>query len=157
MGTGEPLLNYDNVASALRVIMDPEGIGISRRRIMLSTAGVVPMISRVGTDLGINLAISLHAVTDELRDALVPLNRKYPLRELMQVCRDYPAASNARRITFEYVMLDGVNDSDAEARELVRYAEWNSCQSQFDSLESLAWHRLSGLKRRPNTGVCANR
>ena len=100
--------------------MDPEGIGISRRRIMLSTAGVVPMIDRVGRELGVNLAISLHAVRDELRDELVPLNRKYPIRELMRACRNYPAASNARRMTFEYVMLKGVNDSDADARELVR-------------------------------------
>ena len=120
MGMGEPLFNYDNVATALQVIMDGDGIGISRRRIMLSTAGVVPLIRRVGLELGVNLAISLHAVRDELRDQLVPLNKKYPIAELLQACRDYPAASNARRITFEYVMLKGVNDSDDEARELVR-------------------------------------
>ena len=120
MGMGEPLFNYDNVAKGLRIIMDGAGIAISRRRIMLSTAGVVPMIHRVGRELGVNLAISLHAVRDDLRDDLVPINRKYPLHELLQACRDYPAASNARRITFEYVMLKGVNDSDAEARELTR-------------------------------------
>jgi 23S rRNA (adenine2503-C2)-methyltransferase len=120
MGMGEPLFNYDNVAQALRIVMDGEGIAISRRRIMLSTAGVVPMIERVGRELGVNLAISLHAVHDDLRDELVPLNKRYPLDELLQACRQYPAASNARRITFEYVMLNGVNDSDAEARELVR-------------------------------------
>jgi 23S rRNA (adenine2503-C2)-methyltransferase len=120
MGMGEPLFNYDNVASALQIVMDGAGIGISRRRIMLSTAGVVPMIKRVGQELGVNLAISLHAVRDDLRDELVPLNKKYPLAELLQACREYPAASNARRITFEYVMLKGVNDSDAEARELTR-------------------------------------
>ena len=120
MGMGEPLFNYDNVARGLRIIMDGDGIGISRRRIMLSTAGVVPMIRRVGEELGVNLAISLHAVRDDLRNELVPLNRKYPLAELLQACRDYPAASNARRITFEYVMLRGINDSPAEAHELVR-------------------------------------
>lgn len=120
MGMGEPLFNYDNVARALQIIMDGEGLAISRRRIMLSTAGVVPMIDRVGRELAVNLAISLHAVRDDLRDILVPLNRKYPLHELLQACRDYPAASNARRITFEYVMLKGVNDSNADASELVR-------------------------------------
>lgn len=120
MGMGEPLMNYDNVAKALQIIMDAEGIAISRRRIMISTAGVVPMIDRVGRELKVNLAISLHAVTDELRDELVPLNRKYPIQQLMQACRNYPAASNSRRITFEYVMLNDVNDSDADARQLVR-------------------------------------
>lgn len=120
MGMGEPLFNYDNVARALRIIMDGAGIAISRRRIMLSTAGVVPMIHRVGRELGVNLAISLHAVSDDLRDELVPLNKKYPIQELLQACRDYPAASNARRITIEYVMLKGVNDSDTDAREMVR-------------------------------------
>ncbi|GAN53309.1 23S rRNA (adenine(2503)-C(2))-methyltransferase RlmN [Tanticharoenia sakaeratensis] len=120
MGMGEPLYNYDNVAKAMRIIMDGEGIGLSRRRITLSTSGVVPMMDRCGDELGINLAISLHAVTDELRDQIVPLNRKYPITELMAACRRYPAASNARRITFEYIMLRGINDSEADARELVR-------------------------------------
>src|SRR5689334_2961844 len=120
MGMGEPLYNFDNVAAALKIVMDPEGLAISRRKITLSTAGVVPMIARVGAELGVNLAVSLHAVTDELRNQLVPLNRKYPITELLQACRNYPGASNARRITFEYVMLKGVNDSPAEARELVR-------------------------------------
>jgi 23S rRNA (adenine2503-C2)-methyltransferase len=120
MGMGEPLYNYDNVKAALSTIMDPEGLSISRRKITLSTAGVVPMIRRAGEEIGVNLAISLHAVTDEIRDRLVPLNRKYPIAELMDACRTYPGASNARRITFEYVMLKGVNDSPAEARELVR-------------------------------------
>ena len=118
MGMGEPLFNYDNVAIALRIIMDGEGIALSRRRITLSTSGVVPMIRRVGAELGVNLAISLHAVTDALRDVLVPLNKKYPIAELLQACREYPAASNARRITFEYVMLKGINDSPADARAL---------------------------------------
>jgi len=120
MGMGEPLYNYDEMARALKIIMDGEGIAISKRRITLSTSGVVPMIKRCGEELGVNLAISLHAVRDELRDELVPLNKKYPLKELLQACRGYPAASNARRITFEYVMLKDVNDSDADARELCR-------------------------------------
>ena len=120
MGMGEPLYNYENVAKAMRIVMDCEGIGLSRRRITLSTSGVVPMMDRCGTELGVNLAVSLHAVTDELRDEIVPLNRKYPIAELIAACRRYPGASNARRITFEYVMLKGVNDSEAEARELVR-------------------------------------
>ncbi|MGI3778908.1 MAG: 23S rRNA (adenine(2503)-C(2))-methyltransferase RlmN [Janthinobacterium lividum] len=120
MGMGEPLYNYENVAAAMRIVMDGEGIGLSRRRITLSTSGVVPMMDRCGDELGVNLAVSLHAVTDELRDEIVPLNRKYPISELIAACRRYPAASNARRITFEYVMLKGVNDSEAEARELVR-------------------------------------
>jgi len=120
MGMGEPLFNYDNVAKALKIVMDPEGLAISRRKITLSTAGVVPMIRRCGAEIGVNLAVSLHAVRDDIRDRLVPLNRKYPIAELLDACRCYPGASNARRITFEYVMLKGVNDSPAEARELVR-------------------------------------
>lgn len=120
MGMGEPLYNYDNVAKALKIVMDHEGISISRRRITLSTAGVAPMIRRSGEELGVNLAVSLHAVTDELRDRLVPLNKKYPIAELLAALRDYPRLSNARRITFEYVMLKGVNDSPAEARALVK-------------------------------------
>jgi 23S rRNA (adenine2503-C2)-methyltransferase len=120
MGMGEPLYNYAHVARAMRIAMDGEGIGLSRRRITLSTSGVVPMMDRCGSELGVNLAVSLHAVRDELRDELVPLNRKYPIAELLAACRRYPAASNARRITFEYVMLKDVNDSLAEARALVR-------------------------------------
>jgi 23S rRNA (adenine2503-C2)-methyltransferase len=120
MGMGEPLYNFDNVASALRIVMDGEGLSLSRRRITLSTAGVVPMIRRCGEELGVNLAVSLHAVTDEIRDVIVPLNKKYPLAELLAACRDYPGVNNARRITFEYVMLKGVNDTPADARELAR-------------------------------------
>ena len=120
MGMGEPLYNFDNVAAAMKIVMDPEGLAISRRKITLSTAGVVPMIARCGAEIGVNLAISLHAVTDELRNELVPLNKKYPIAELLDACRTYPGSSNARRITFEYVMLKGINDSPAEARELVR-------------------------------------
>jgi 23S rRNA (adenine2503-C2)-methyltransferase len=120
MGMGEPLYNFDNVAKALRIIMDPEGLSVSKRRITLSTAGVVPMMARCGEELGVNLAVSLHAVTDEVRDELVPLNRRYPLKELLEACRAYPGVHNARRITFEYVMLKGINDSPADARALVR-------------------------------------
>ncbi len=120
MGMGEPLYNYDNVARALNIVMDAEGISISRRRITLSTAGVVPMMPRVGAELGVNLAVSLHAVDDAVRDVLVPLNRKYPIAELLEACRTYPGASNARRITFEYVMLKGINDSLDDAKSLVR-------------------------------------
>ncbi|HSY88636.1 MAG TPA: 23S rRNA (adenine(2503)-C(2))-methyltransferase RlmN [Verrucomicrobiae bacterium] len=123
MGMGEPLYNYDNVAKALRIVMDGEGISISKRKITLSTAGVVPMIRRAGAELGVNLAISLHAVTDELRDRIVPINKKYPIAELMDACRTYPGLSNARRITFEYVMLKGVNDSPADARALIKLIE----------------------------------
>ncbi len=120
MGMGEPLYNFDNVAAAVKIVMDPEGLSVSRRKITLSTAGVAPMIRRCGAELAVNLAISLHAVCDDVRDRLVPLNRKYPIAQLLDACRNYPGASNARRITFEYVMLKGVNDSPAEARELVR-------------------------------------
>jgi 23S rRNA (adenine2503-C2)-methyltransferase len=120
MGMGEPLYNYDNVARAVGIFMDHEGLGISRRKITLSTAGVVPVMDRCGAELGVNLAVSLHAVSDDVRDRIVPLNRKYPLAELLAACRRYPGVNNARRITFEYVMLDGVNDGAADARALVR-------------------------------------
>jgi 23S rRNA (adenine2503-C2)-methyltransferase len=120
MGMGEPLYNFDAVRDALLVVQDGDGIGISRRRITLSTSGVVPNIKRAGDEIGVMLAISLHAVRDELRDELVPLNRKYPIRELLEACRNYPGLTNARRITFEYVMLKGVNDSMADAKALVK-------------------------------------
>jgi 23S rRNA (adenine2503-C2)-methyltransferase len=120
MGMGEPLYNFDHVKSALGVVTDGSALALSKRRVTLSTAGVVPMIPRAGTEIGSGLAISLHAVRDELRDVIVPINKKYPIAELLQACRDYPGASNARRITFEYVMLKDVNDSLADARELVR-------------------------------------
>ena len=120
MGMGEPMYNFDNVAKALKIIMDGEGISISKRRITLSTAGVVPMMQRCGDELDVNLAVSLHACTDELRDRLVPINRKYPIKELLAACRAYPGARNSRRITFEYAMLKGVNDSPSDARELIR-------------------------------------
>jgi 23S rRNA (adenine2503-C2)-methyltransferase len=120
MGMGEPLYNFENVRDALQVTMDGDGLSLSRRRITLSTSGVVPNIARTGDEIGCMLAISLHAVRDDLRNELVPLNRKYPIKELLDACRNYPGVSNARRITFEYVMLKGVNDSLADAKELVR-------------------------------------
>jgi 23S rRNA (adenine2503-C2)-methyltransferase len=120
MGMGEPLYNFEAVRDGLNVIADGDGLSISKRRITLSTSGVVPNIARAGAEIGSMLAVSLHAVTDELRDQLVPLNRKYPLRELLDACRNYPGLSNARRITFEYVMLKGVNDSLIDAKALVR-------------------------------------
>jgi 23S rRNA (adenine2503-C2)-methyltransferase len=120
MGMGEPLYNFDNVKAALAIAMDGDAIALSKRRVTLSTAGVVPMIPRAGDEIGSSLAISLHAVRDEIRDVIVPINKKYPLEQLLDACRTYPGASNARRITFEYVMLKGVNDSLAEARELVQ-------------------------------------
>ena len=120
MGMGEPLYNYENIARAMKIVMDGEGIGLSRRRITLSTSGVVPMMDRCGEELAVNLAVSLHAVRNDLRDEIVPLNRKYPIEEVIAACRRYPAASNARRITFEYIMLKGINDTPADARELIR-------------------------------------
>jgi len=120
MGMGEPLYNFDNVRDAIDIMSDGDGLSVSKRRITVSTSGVVPEIPRLGEESGAMLAISLHAVRDDLRNTLVPLNKKYPLAELLEACRTYPGASNARRITFEYVMLKGVNDSPAEARELVR-------------------------------------
>ena len=120
MGMGEPLYNFENVRDALKLVMDGDGLALSKRRITLSTSGVVPMMARAGAEIGVNLAVSLHAVTKEVRDEIVPINRKYGIEELLQACADYPGANNARRITFEYVMLKDKNDSDADARELVR-------------------------------------
>ena len=120
MGMGEPLYNFDEVKGALKIVMDGDGLALSKRRITLSTSGVVPMMARAGEEIGVNLAVSLHAVNKEIRDEIVPLNRKYGIEELLQACADYPGANNARRITFEYVMLKDKNDSDEDARELVR-------------------------------------
>ncbi|MGX7925266.1 23S rRNA (adenine(2503)-C(2))-methyltransferase RlmN [Tsuneonella sp. HG094] len=120
MGMGEPLYNFDNVRDALKLVMDGDGLALSKRRITLSTSGVVPMMDRCGEEIGVNLAVSLHAVTKEVRDEIVPLNKKYGIDELLTACAAYPGASNARRITFEYVMLKDKNDSDDDARELVR-------------------------------------
>ncbi|MED5207253.1 MAG: 23S rRNA (adenine(2503)-C(2))-methyltransferase RlmN [Pseudomonadota bacterium] len=120
MGMGEPLYTFDNVKGALKLVMDGDGLALSKRRITLSTSGVVPAMARCGEEIGVNLAVSLHAVTKEIRDEIVPLNKKYGIEELLQACADYPGASNARRITFEYVMLKDKNDSDEHAHELVR-------------------------------------
>ena len=120
MGMGEPLYNYDNVKKALLLIMWGEGLGLSKRRVTLSTSGIVPEIEKTGDELGVNLAISLHAVRDDLRDVLVPINRKYNLKELVECVRNYPVLSNARRVTWEYVMIEGVNDSPQDARALVK-------------------------------------
>ncbi|MEO5337763.1 MAG: 23S rRNA (adenine(2503)-C(2))-methyltransferase RlmN [Magnetospirillum sp. WYHS-4] len=137
MGMGEPLFNYDEVAKALSILMDHEGISISKRRITLSTSGVVPMMKRLGEELGVKLAVSLHAATDEVRDRIMPINKKYPLAQLMKACREYPGATNARRITFEYIMLKGVNDSPEDARELLRLIEGIPCK--FNLIPFNAW------------------
>ena len=142
MGMGEPLYNYVNVAKAMTIVMDNEGIALSRRRITLSTSGVVPMMDRAGAELGVNLAVSLHAVRDDLRDEIVPLNRKYPIAELMAACRRYPGASNARRITFEYVMLKGINDTPADAQRTGAADRRHAGQGEPDPVQSLAGQRL---------------
>lgn len=123
MGMGEPLYNFDEVKKALLIASDGDGLSLSKRRITLSTSGVVPGIARTGDEIGCMLAISLHAVRDDLRDVLVPINKKYPLKELLDACRAYPGLSNARRITFEYVMLKDINDSMADAKKLVQLLE----------------------------------
>ncbi len=169
MGMGEPLYNYDNVAQAMKIVTDPHGIALGRRRITLSTAGVVPMMQRCGEELGVNLAVSLHATTDAVRDRIVPLNRKYPIAALLDACRAYPGIHNARRITFEYVMLAGVNDSDADAARLaelladipakvnlIPFNPWPGAEfdcSDWDRIERfsdlLAARHLSAPIRRP--------
>ncbi|HEV8035143.1 23S rRNA (adenine(2503)-C(2))-methyltransferase RlmN [Yoonia sp.] len=120
MGMGEPLYNFENVRDAMKIAMDPEGISLSRRRITLSTSGVVPEIARTAQEIGCQLAISFHATTDEVRDRLVPINKRWPIADLLDALRDYPKVSNSERITFEYVMLDGVNDSDEDAQRLIK-------------------------------------
>jgi len=143
MGMGEPLLNYDNVRAAIRIIEDPDGLTVSKRKITLSTAGIAPMIKKCGEDLGVNLALSLHAVTNEKRSQIMPINLKYPLEEVLQACRDYPVSKNSRRITFEYIMLKDFNDTCEDARTLVRllkgipakinlipFNAWPSCKYQ---------------------------
>lgn len=119
MGMGEPLYNFENVKKALHIMMDKEGIQLSRRKITLSTAGVVPMMERAGSEIGVNLAVSLHATNDAIRDQIVPLNKKYKMKELLEACQKYPGTHNARKITFEYVMLKGINDSEKDAKELI--------------------------------------
>lgn len=156
MGMGEPLLNFDNTAKALKILMDDEGVCISRRRITVSTSGIAPLIPRVASEMRVRLAISLHAPTDEIRNKIMPINRKYPLKELMQACRLYRkiAAEPRQRITFEYVMIDGLNDSDENAYQLIELVkgigakfnliplnEWEGCQlkcSRRDRIERFA-------------------
>ena len=123
MGMGEPLYNLDNVITALKIVMDNEGISISKRRITLSTSGIIPEIYKCGLETDVNLAISLHAVTDDVRNILVPINKKYPIKDLLRACREYPGVSNSRRITFEYVMLKGINDSISDAKALIKLME----------------------------------
>jgi len=139
MGMGEPLYNFDNVRDALLLVMDGDGLALSKRRITLSTSGVVPLMARAGKEIGVNLAISLHAVHKELRDEIVPINRKYGLEELLAACAVYPGASNARRITFEYVMLKDRNDSDADARELVRLLRQYRLPAKVDLIPFNPW------------------
>jgi len=137
MGMGEPLYNFDEVAKGLKVIMAEDGIALGKRRITLSTSGVVPEIERAGAELGVNLAISLHAPDDDTRSAIMPINKKYPLKELMAAIRNYPGLSNARRVTFEYVMLKGINDSPAHARALIKLAAGIPCK--FNLIPFNAW------------------
>ena len=139
MGMGEPLYNFDNVKGALKLVMDGEGLALSKRRITLSTSGVVPMMDRCGEEIGVNLAVSLHAVTKEIRDEIVPLNKKYGIEELLAACAAYPGASNARRITFEYVMLKDKNDSDDHARELVRLLKQYNLPAKVNLIPFNPW------------------
>jgi 23S rRNA (adenine2503-C2)-methyltransferase len=139
MGMGEPLYNFDNVRDALKLVMDGDGLGLSKRRITLSTSGVVPMMARAGEEIGVNLAVSLHATNKAVRDEIVPVNRKYGIEELLQACADYPGASNARRITFEYVMLKDKNDSDADARELVRLIKQYNLPAKVNLIPFNPW------------------
>ena len=157
MGMGEPLYNFDNVATALRIVMDEQGIALSRRRITLSTSGVVPMIAKVGEVLDVNLAVSLHAVSDAVRDTLVPINRKWPIAELLAACADYPGARNSRRITFEYAMLKGVNDSDADARELVRLLDAAARQGEPDPVQPVAGRALRVQLQQPHAPLRRDR
>jgi len=139
MGMGEPLYNFDNVRDALKIVMDGDGLALSKRRITLSTSGVVPMMARCGEEIGVNLAVSLHAVTKAVRDEIVPVNRKYGIEELLQACADYPGASNARRITFEYVMLKDKNDRDEDARELVRLLKQYNLPAKVNLIPFNPW------------------
>jgi len=139
MGMGEPLMNFENVKKALTIIKDGEGIAISRRRITLSTSGVVPMIARCGDEIEVDLAVSLHAARDELRDVLVPINKKYPLDQLLKACAAYPGARNARRITMEYVMIKDVNDSPDDARLLAKLMRQYQIPAKFNLIPFNPW------------------
>ena len=149
MGMGEPLYNFDNVRDALKIVMDGDGLGLSKRRITLSTSGVVPMMARAGEEIGVNLAVSLHAVTKEVRDEIVPINRKYGIEQLLQACADYPGANNARRITFEYVMLKDKNDSDEDARELVRLIRAHDLPAKVNLIPFNPWEGSTYLCSTP--------
>jgi 23S rRNA (adenine2503-C2)-methyltransferase len=139
MGMGEPLYNFDNVRDALKLVMDGDGLALSKRRITLSTSGIVPRMADCGEQIGVNLAVSLHAVTKEVRDEIVPINRKYGIEELLQACADYPGASNARRITFEYVMLKDKNDRDEDAHELVRLLKHYNLPAKVNLIPFNPW------------------
>lgn len=139
MGMGEPLYNFENVRDALRLVMDGDGLALSKRRITLSTSGVVPLMERCGEEIGVNLAVSLHAVTKDVRDEIVPINRKFGLDELLAACAAYPGVSNARRITFEYVMLKDKNDSDEDARELVRLIRKHNLPAKVNLIPFNPW------------------
>lgn len=142
MGMGEPLYNFEAVKKAMKIVMEGDGISISRHRMTLSTSGVVPEIERCGEELRINLAISLHAADDDTRSQIMPINKKYPLKDLMAACAAYPGASNARRITFEYVMLKDINDSEADARALVDLVKDVHCKFNLIPFKPLARHAL---------------
>ena len=159
MGMGEPLYNFDNVRDALKIVMDGDGLGLSRRRITLSTSGVVPMMARAGEEIGVNLAVSLHAVTKEVRDEIVPLNRKYGIEQLLEACAAYPGANNARRITFEYVMLKDKNDSDdRRARAGAADPPVSAAgQGQSDPVQPVAGRALRMFERRADPGVFEHR
>ncbi|MFT8972403.1 23S rRNA (adenine(2503)-C(2))-methyltransferase RlmN [Zymomonas mobilis] len=139
MGMGEPLYNFDNVRDALKLVMDGDGIALSRRRITLSTSGVVPMMARAGEEIGVNLAVSLHAVTKVVRDEIVPINKKYGIDELLAACAAYPGVNNARRITFEYVMLKDKNDSEEDAHELVRLLQYYRLPAKVNLIPFNPW------------------
>lgn len=139
MGMGEPLYNFDHVRDALKLVMNSAGLALSKRRITLSTSGVIPMMERCAEEIGVNLAVSLHAVTKPVRDEIVPLNKKYGIEELLQACADYPKASNSRRITFEYVMLKDKNDSDEDAHELVRLLKQYNLPAKVNLIPFNPW------------------
>jgi 23S rRNA (adenine2503-C2)-methyltransferase len=139
MGMGEPLYNFENVRDAMKIAMDPEGISLSRRRITLSTSGVVPEIARTAQEIGCLLAISFHATTDETRDVLVPINKRWKIEELLQALASYPNVSNSERITFEYVMLDGVNDSDEDAHRLIEHIKRHKIPAKINLIPFNEW------------------
>ena len=157
MGMGEPLYNFDNVATALKIVMDEQGIALSRRRITLSTSGVVPMIPKVGEVLDVNLAVSLHAVNDDIRDTLVPINRKWPIAELLAACADYPGAANSRRITFEYAMLKGVNDSRRRCARAGADPDADPRQGEPDPVQPLAGRALRVQLQQPHAPLRRDR